>query len=137
METAGHHQVDLFILLRACSMMAFQLDGGEEVSYGLGRIGGGVEICLATADCTTDIRYCSSFAAAFCAVSVVPTCVDLLSFCISAATCFETSVEICLDHVDLSGPQGFLTYEGLCVSGLFCHHSLNSRCCLHISFLYS
>ena len=89
-------------------MMAFQLDGGEEVSCGLGRLRG-VAKCLATADCTTDIRYCSSFAAAFCAVSAVSMCADLFNFCISAATCLETSVEICLDCVDLLGTRGFLT----------------------------
>ena len=56
-------------------MMDFQLDG-----CGLGGVVGGVAKCLATVDCTTDIRYCSSLGAAFCAVSVVSTCVDLLSF---------------------------------------------------------
>ena len=113
-------------------MMDFQLDG-----VGLGRVVGGVAKCLAMVDCTTDIRYCSLFGADFCAVSVVSMFVDLLSFCISAATCFETSVEICLDCIDLSVPWGFLTYEGLCASGLFCHHLLNSRRCSCISFLYS
>ena len=113
-------------------MMDFQLDG-----VGLGGAVGGVAKYLAMADCTTDIRYCSLFGADFCAVSVVLTSADLLSFCISAATCFETSVEICLDHVDLSVPWGFLIYEGLCASGLFCRHSLSSRHCSCISFLYS
>ena len=105
-------------------MMDLHLDG-----CGLGRVIGAVVKCLATADCTTDIRYCSSFGAAFCAASVVSMCADLLSFCISAATCFETSVEICLDCDDLLGPWGFLVYEGLHASGLFCRHSLNSWHC--------
>ena len=81
-------------------MMDFQLDG-----CGLGGVVGGVAKCLGTADCTTDIRYCSLFGAAFCAVSVVLMCVDLLSFCIWTATCFETSVKICLDCIDMSVPR--------------------------------
>ena len=116
--------------------MAFQLDGGEEVGCGLGGLGG-VAKCLATVDCTTGIRYCSSFPATFCAVSAVLTCADLFNFCILASTCFETSVEIYLDCMDLSGTWGFLTYEGLCASGLFCCHSLNSQHCSRISFSYS
>ena len=44
---------------------------------------------------------------------------DWLSFCISAATCFETSVEICLDCVDLLVPRDFLVNDDLCASGLF------------------
>ena len=50
-------------------------------------------------------------------VFVLSTCADLVY---SAATCCDTIVEICLDLLGLPGTQGFLTYEGLCASGLFC-----------------
>ena len=82
-------------------MMDFRLNG-----VGLGRVVGGVAKCLAMAACTTDIRYCSSFCTDLedGAVVVVSMFMDWLNFCILAATCFETSVEICLDHVVLSVP---------------------------------
>ena len=85
---------------------------------------GGVAKGLATAACTTDIRYCSLFCADLedGAVVAVSTFMDWLNFCISAATCFETSVEICLDHVVLSVPRDFLVNNDLCASGLFCRH---------------
>ena len=61
-------------------------------------------------------------------------CVDLLSFCILAGTCFETSAEICLDHVVLSVPWGFLIYEGLCDQDCFvATHSIHSIVCTLVS----
>ena len=122
-------------------MAAFQLDGGEQLLASGGLISlaglGWVANCLATADSTIDIRCCSSSAVALSTVFVLLLCADLLYFCILAATCCDTSVEICLDLVGLPGTRGFSTYEGLCASGLFCRHSLNSWRCSCVSFLHS
>ena len=108
---------------------------------GLGWVVGAAK-CLETADCTITMRCFSSSAEAFPSVLALPMYADGLYFCISAATCCDTSIEICLD---LTGPpvmRGFLTCEGfltcvsLCASGISCHHSLNSQCCSCVSFLY-
>ena len=82
-------------------MMDFRLNG-----VGFSRVVGGVAKCLATVACTTDIRYCSSFCADLedGVLVVVSMFTDWLNFCISAATCFEMSAEICLDHVVLLVP---------------------------------
>ena len=117
-------------------MTSFQLDGGLELGSGL-LIGLGcvdqAAKCLETADSTMAIRWTSSSVEALPSGFVLPACVDGLYFFILAATCCETSIEICLD---LPGPPvtraflacgGFLACVGLCASGLFCHHSLSSR----------
>ena len=107
------------------------------------RLGGRSRKVLGTADCTIAMRCCSSSAGAFSAVLALPTYADGLYFFISAATCCDTSIEICLDLTDPPVMWGFLTCEGfltcvgLCASGLSCRHSLNSRHCACVSFLYS
>ena len=132
METAGRHQVDLFILLLSWSIESPQFDGnvyslGSGFLIGGSGLGGlgGVAKCVAKVDCTIDMRCCSWAAVVLSAVFMLLTCVDLLYFCISAATCCDTSVEICLDLVDLPGTWGFLTYEGLCASSLVTTHSIH------------
>ena len=85
-------------------MASFQLGGGLELGgsllIGLGWVVRAAK-CLEMADCTMAIRWSSSSAEALPSVFVLPACVDGLYFFILAATCCDTSIEICLD---LTGP---------------------------------
>ena len=100
-----------------------QLDGGEDQLAGgmfIGLIGLRILKCSATADCTIDLR-CWSSSAVVSTVFVLSHA-EVVYFCISAATCCDTSIEICLDLLGLLGAWGFFATAGLCASGLFCCH---------------